>query len=89
MSTEHEEVSPLAPVSFRLSTYWKLGRGQHGLTHADSSRLALAEAIGLLLEQLSGEEAVVTEDGTVTTIVIDWSKVPPEVRDPFSFGVRR
>lgn len=79
----------VTPVSFRLSTYWKLGKGQHGVTHVDSRRISLGEAIGLLLDQLTeGEAATETKDG-VTTIVIDWSKVPQEIRDPFRFGVRR
>lgn len=80
---------PAVPVSFRLSTYWKLGRGQHGLTHVDSRRLALSEALEMLLEQLTDGEATMKNDNAVTTIVIDWSKVPAEIRDPFRFGVRR
>lgn len=79
----------MVPVSFRLSTYWKLARGRSGLTHADSGRVSLLEALELLVAQLTFGECTVTDEGQVTTIVIDWSKVPQEVRDPFAFGVRR
>jgi hypothetical protein len=81
--------TPPVPVSFRVSTYWKLPKGAPGITHYDSRRLALSEVLDLLLEQLSAEEATIASDGAVTVITIDWSKVPAEVRDPFSFGVRR
>jgi hypothetical protein len=78
-----------APVSFRLSIYWKLLKGQAGITRRDSRRLALSEVLDFLLTQLSGEEATVQDDGARTVITIDWRKVPMEIRDPFSFGVRR
>lgn len=77
------------PVSFRLSTYWKRPRNGYGPTSMDSRRVSLPEALKLLLDQLSDEEAAVTSDGQVSTIVIDWSKVPQEIVNPFMFGVRR
>jgi hypothetical protein len=80
---------PAVPVSFRLSTYWKLPKGTPGVTHMDSRRISLPEAVMLLMQQLADDEAVITSDGEVSTIVIDWSKVPAEVRNPFAFGVRR
>lgn len=91
MSTAQEEqaTEAVVPVSFRVSTYWKLGKGQHGLTHVDSRRLALSEALDMLLEQLTDGEAVIETVGEVTTVVIDWSKVPGEIRNPFQFGVKR
>lgn len=78
-----------APVSFRLSTYWKLPKGVYGPTQADSRRLSLLEVLDVLLENLTEQEATVRTEGTVTTLVIDWSKVPAQIRDPFAFGVRR
>lgn len=91
MSTAEEQqaAEPVVPVSFRLSTYWKLAKGQHGFTHIDSRRLTMPEVLDLLLQQLGDDEASITNEGTVTTIVIDWSKVPAEIRDPFAFGVKR
>jgi hypothetical protein len=77
------------PVSFRLSTYWKLPKGMTGVTHTDSRRVSLYEALNLLLRQLSEEEATVTAEGTSTVITIDWAKVPQEIQNPFAFGVRR
>lgn len=84
-----DTAEPPMPVSFRLDTYWKLPRGAHGVTHAASRRLALSEVLDFLLTQLSDEEATVESDGTVTTVTINWDKVPQEVRNPFAFGVRR
>ena len=80
---------PAVPLSFRLSTYGKLPKGMPGLTRVDSRRLALSEVLGLLLDQLTDGEAVMEDKDAVTTIVIDWSKVPEEIRNPFKFGVRR
>lgn len=88
MSAPQEQEAQV-PVSFRLSTYWKLPKGASGLTHADSRRLALSEVLDLLLRQLSEEEATVTSEGTKAVITIDWSKVPLEILNPFSFGVKR
>lgn len=79
----------VVPVSFRLSTYWKLGKDRYGPTHVDSKRISLPEVLGLLWPHLSEEELAVSQDGAVTTIVIDWAKVPMEIRDPFAYGVRR
>lgn len=88
-ATEQAQQRAQAPVSFRLSTYWKIPKGASGFTHVDSRRVSLPEALNLLLEQLSEEEATVTSDGMVSVITIDWSKVPAEIRSPFAFGVRR
>ena len=86
---QETQAEPVVPVSFRLSTYWKLGKDQHGVTHADSRRIALSEVLDLLWPHLSEEELTVSQDGAVTTIVIDWAKVPLEIRNPFAYGVRR
>lgn len=89
VTQEDKDAAPVVPVSFRLSTYWKLARGQYGPTHIDSRRLCLSEVLDVALQQLSDEECTMSTNGSVTTIVIDWSKVPQEIRDPFRFGVKR
>jgi len=87
--TEQAQERAQVPVSFRLSTYWKLPKGASGYTHVDSRRIALSEVLDLLLENLTEKEARIDTDGTVTVLTIDWSKVPMEIRNPFAFGVRR
>ena len=89
VSAQGEQEEPQVPVSFRVSTYWKLPRGTAGVTQVDSKRVSLPQALLLLFQQLSEQEMTLTDEGQVTTIVIDWSKVPEEIRDPFKFGVRR
>jgi hypothetical protein len=88
-TAQEPQAEPAVPVSFRLSTYWKLGRDQAGVTHVDSRRIALSEVLDLALQQLSEDECTSETAGEVTTIVIDWAKVPQEIRNPFAFGVRR
>jgi len=87
--TEQAQERVQAPVSFRLSTYWKLPPRTAGITHVDSRRIALSEVLDLLIENLTEEEATISTDGTVTVLTIDWSRVPMEIRNPFAFGVRR
>lgn len=91
MSTQAEEAGqePQVPVSFKVSAYRKLPKGVYGITHADSRRLSLSEALDVILGQLSDEECTVDSDGATTVITINWAKVPMEIRDPFRFGVRR
>lgn len=89
MTEEQGQGHAEVPMSFRLSTYWKRGRGEEGPTSMDTRRISLEEALGHLLQQLTDDEFTVERRGTVTTIVIDWSKVPPEIRNPFAFGVGR
>lgn len=86
---QEQAAEPAVPVSFRVSTYWKLRKDQHGITHADSRRLSLAEALRVLLDQLTEEECTLASDGAVSTITIRWDKVPQEVCNPFAFGVKR
>lgn len=86
---QQQEAEPVVPVSFRLSTYWKLAKGQAGITHTDTRRASLSEVLDLLLQQLGEDECSLENNGSVSTIVIDWSKVPLEIRNPFAFGVRR
>jgi hypothetical protein len=82
-----------APVTFRVSTYYKRGRNEHGVTSLDSNRICLSDALGWVLADLP-EEAVsldpnTDENGDVTTLRIDWSKVPGEIRYPFDHGARK
>lgn len=72
-------------VSFRITTYRKLAKGETGLTSMGSVRLAASEVIDWVLDAIdeAAEGAItVTCDGPVTTTVIDWSKVPESVRAP-------
>jgi hypothetical protein len=79
--------------TFRLSSYWKLPRGTTGLTRMDSKRLCASEALEWVLDGLPEDAVTVDENtdanGDVTTIRIDWSKVPAEIRYPFEHGVKR
>ena len=84
-----QEERVVVPVSFRLSTYWKLERHQTGFTNVSSVRISLSEVLDLLLGQLTDDEAAVETKGSVTRITIDWPKVPHMIRDPFSYGVKR
>jgi hypothetical protein len=80
------------PVTFRLTTYWKRGRDEHGITRFSTRRIDLHDALGLILGQLPDDAMTVElNEGSsdVTTIVIDWARVPDEIRSPFEHGVRR
>jgi hypothetical protein len=70
-------------VSFRVSTYYKLPRGQAGITHLDSQRLNLGEALDWIAAELPEDAVTITpetDEGDKVTIVIDWAKVPDEIR---------
>lgn len=80
-----------AKVSFRITTHWKRPRSEPGLTRLDSQRMDIGRALGWVLSALpedsyemrfEGQEA----DGSAakTTVVIDWAKVPAEVKDGLS-----
>lgn len=77
-----------AKVSFKITTYWKRPRNEPGLTRLASKRMYIGNALTWILGELpddsyemhfAGEEA----DGSAekTTIVIDWTKVPAEIKD--------
>lgn len=81
------------PITFRLTTYRKLRQGEHGITSWSTKRVAASEALEVILGQLP-EDALQIDlnsdaNGDVTTVRIDWSKVPGEIRYPFSHGVKR
>jgi hypothetical protein len=72
-----------ARVTFQVTTYFKRPKGETGLTRAGSVRLSAGDALGWVLAELPGEAVTVSHDqGTdIATVVIDWSKVPDEIRD--------
>jgi hypothetical protein len=71
-------------VSFRVTTYKKLARGETGLTQMASNRLAASEVIGLALAELPEDAFTVSHDetGEIATMVVNWSKVPDCIRNP-------
>lgn len=89
MSEIAQQAEPPVPVSFRLATYWKRARNQHGLTRLETRRLSVSDVLDEVLGHLEDDAVQLASNGPVTTITIDWSKVPPEIRNPFAFGVRR
>jgi hypothetical protein len=81
------------PVTFRVTTYRKLPRNEPGLTSWSSHRLCASEVLDLVLNQLPEDALTIDENtdanGDVTTLRINWAKVPAEIRYPFEHGVRR
>ncbi len=71
-------------VSFRVTTYRKLAKGETGLTQMASARLAASEVIDWVLSELPDDAVTVSHDetGETVTTVIDWSEVPDFVRRP-------
>lgn len=79
-----------APVTFRVSTYWKRRRNEPGLTRMDSKRLTIGQALNWICDELpDGAWSVEHLDGEGpqdrVVITIDWSQVPDEIQ----LGVRR
>lgn len=87
-AVQQQEKAPAVPVSFKVTKRWKRKRSEPGLTSMSSRNLAMGEALDMILDELDDDAVTITE-GDIATIVIDWSKVPAEVRNPFDFGVRR
>ena len=71
-----------AKVSFAVTTYFKRPRGESGLTRVASLRLSLGDAVDWILSELPDEAITVNHDlnTDLAHIVIDWSKVPDEIR---------
>ena len=80
-------------VSFIVTTYRKLAKGETGFTQMGSLRVPASTAIGWILDELPDEAVKVTypralrRDGSdeaysMTRITIDWLKVPDAVRHP-------
>jgi hypothetical protein len=72
-----------AKVTFQVTTYFKRPKGEAGLTRAGSVRLSAGDALGWVLAELPEEAVTVGHDQQtdIATVVIDWSKVPDEIRD--------
>lgn len=79
-----------AKVSFKITTYFKRPRSEGGRTATESHRLDIGAAIGWLLAELPDGSHQMTHEGkdgtgaAKTTIVIDWTKVPAEIKDGLS-----
>lgn len=71
-----------ARVTFQVTTYFKRPKGEAGLTRAGSVRLSAGDALGWILAELPEEAVTVDHDlnTDVATLVIDWGKVPEEIR---------
>jgi len=81
-------------VSFRITTYRKLGRGETGITQAGSRRIALSAVLDWILSELPDEAVSISHSSEseayprsgpardVVSIAIDWNKVPDSVRHP-------
>lgn len=76
-------------VTFKITTYYKLGRDETGLTQFSSRRLTAAQAIQWIMGEFPDETWEVVhddppegEDWHKLALTIDWTKVPDEVRDP-------
>lgn len=67
-------------LTFVITTYWKRARSQSGLTSMKSRRLAIGDALNWVLDELPEDAAAITHDGNTATLVIDWDKVPDEIR---------
>jgi hypothetical protein len=75
-----QDAPPVAPVTFRVTTYWKRERNEPGLTSMASQRLVVSQALDWVLNELPDSAVTVTGDGNGCTVVIDWTKVPSEIR---------
>ena len=86
------ETAPAVPVTFRLTIKWKRARTEAGPTSLGTYNLAASEALDAVLGQLPGDAVTVESNGPgndVTTIRVDWAKVPAEIRYPHQHGARR
>jgi len=68
------------PVSFRVTTYYKRKRNEPGLTQKASIRIDLGMALNWVLGELPEDAYDITHADNVATLVIDWNKVPYEIR---------
>ncbi len=82
-------------ISFVVNAYYKLAKGETGLTNAGTRRIAAPAAIDFILNHLADDEATceyldedtgdaLPEGGTsdITRITIDWRKVPDSIKHP-------
>jgi hypothetical protein len=78
-------------VSFKVDAYYKLSKGETGLTRVSTVRIPASEVIDWVLEHLPDEAVTIRHDetGNICTTVIDWSKVPEHTRHPNLMARRR
>jgi hypothetical protein len=71
-----------AKVTFQVTTYYKRPKGEPGITRAGSVRLSLGDALDWILDEAPDEAVTVDHDLNTdkATVVIDWSKVPDDIR---------
>jgi hypothetical protein len=74
-------------VTYRVSSYYKLAKGEAGVTSESSLRLDAAEALSWILSDMPDEAYEAVHDQSAAdwhkvTITIDWTKVPDSVRAP-------
>lgn len=74
-------------VTYRVSTYYKLAKGETGITNVSSRRLDAATALTWILDDLPEDAWDVSHGGSdgdwhKVTLTIDWAKVPDSVRKP-------
>lgn len=74
-------------VSFRVTTYRKLPKGEPGVTLVASQRLNAAQALEWILDELPDDAWSVEHDDSVVpggkiTLHLNWSKVPDSIRKP-------
>jgi hypothetical protein len=68
-------------VTFRVTTYFKLAKGETGLTQLASQRVGARIALDWILSEL-GDGVTIHNTPGKTLIAIEWSEVPEEVRNP-------
>ena len=77
-------------VSFKVDAYYKLAKGETGVTHLQTVRIAASQVIDWILDHLPDEAVTVSGiPGGPMTTVIDWSKVPEHTRHPKLMAGRR
>lgn len=71
-------------VSFKVATYRKLAKDEHGFTQMSSVRIAASQVIDWVLAELPEDAVTISHDetGEISTTVIDWGKVPEAIRHP-------
>lgn len=72
----------IVPVTFQVTTYWKRKQNEPGLTRLSSERLVASQVLEWVLAELPEDALTVGHDleTDIATIVIDWGKVPDEIR---------
>ena len=72
----------IVPVTFQVTTYWQRRRSEPGLTRLSSERLVASQVLEWVLAELPEDALTVGHDleTDIATIVIDWGKVPDEIR---------